>query len=479
MKKIFVLLAFLITTVNAQGIIGSPEVSVNSQGNFLITIQIKDTPSLTEADIQLMDFKSTDSLPEKTLQYFLFEDLESFKRLTLALPVTFQETFFSFRLKAGLQLSKDIFIFLPRNTIRESSTQALSFKLPAKKISGQPRRYDIQAALSETSESKSVEIVANKQRFSLAPSDPNPDEIATNEQRFLLESSAGRVSSPEIKLQLTPQVINSDQIETIWSAAKSVELDFNASIYQVMWAFYLENPNAFIDENINLVRSDLDLVIPSAALVQSTSNFDAKSAFDFMSSRFKDRSMISGGQLTLTAPKNIQIESRNEPINSIINPNSELSSPAVRQDNINSSGDEIIDKNTSIISLNLEGTELPESLPSESNAAQAFQLKDLFWVGFLSLILGFFIAFILIRFNRHSSFTKTAVEEDLSEKNATTFQANLSISNDIETQELDLVRTYVDMGDWENAEKILQKLILHSSNLEIVAEAKEILEKQT
>ena len=161
MKKIFVLLAFLITTVNAQGIIGSPEVSVNSQGNFLITIQIKDTPSLTEADIQLMDFKSTDSLPEKTLQYFLFEDLESFQRLTLALPTTFQESYFSFRLQAGPQLSKDIFIFLPQNTLRESQEQELSFKLPAKKISGQFQRYDIQAALSGTSESSPNEIVEN------------------------------------------------------------------------------------------------------------------------------------------------------------------------------------------------------------------------------------------------------------------------------------------------------------------------------
>ena len=95
MKKIFVLLAFLITTVNAQGIIGSPEVSVNSEGNFLITIQVNDFSDLVEADIQLMNFKSVEPLPEQTLQYFLFEDLESFKRLTLALPVTFQETFFS------------------------------------------------------------------------------------------------------------------------------------------------------------------------------------------------------------------------------------------------------------------------------------------------------------------------------------------------------------------------------------------------
>ena len=246
-----------------------------------------------------------------------------------------------------------------------------------------------------------------------------------------------------------------------------------------MWAFYLENPNAFIDENINLVRNDVDLVIPSSELVQSTSGADAKSAVNFMSSRTASKSLISSGQLILTAPKNTQIAPRKEPMNLTTDPELEIPSPDLLQDNINLSGDEIIDKNTSIISLNLEGTELPESLPSESNAAQAFQLKDLFWVGFLSLILGFFIALILIRFNRYSSFTKTAVEEDLSEENATTFQANLSISNDIETQELDLVRTYVDMGDWENAEKILQKLILHSSSVEIVAEAKEILEKQT
>ena len=210
MKKIFVLLAFLITTVNAQGIIGSPEVSVNSQGNFLITIQIKDTPSLTEADIQLMDFKSTDSLPEKTLQYFLFEDLESFQRLTLALPTTFQESYFSFRLQAGPQLSKDIFIFLPQNTLRESQEQELSFKLPAKKISAQFQRYDIQAALSGTSESSPNEIVENKPT---------------------LVSSAEINSSSEIELQLAPQKIRGDQVETIWSVAKSVEKDFNASIY--------------------------------------------------------------------------------------------------------------------------------------------------------------------------------------------------------------------------------------------------------
>ena len=48
-----------------------------------------------------------------------------------------------------------------------------------------------------------------------------------------------------------PQIINSEEVETIWSVAQSVRNNYEASIYQIMWAFYLENPKAFIDENIN------------------------------------------------------------------------------------------------------------------------------------------------------------------------------------------------------------------------------------
>ena len=76
----------------------------------------------------------------------------TFKRLTLALPVNFQDTYFSFRLRAGDQISKDIFIFLPQNTLKEQSPRELSFKLPAKKIYGNPERYDIQAAIAKDSD---------------------------------------------------------------------------------------------------------------------------------------------------------------------------------------------------------------------------------------------------------------------------------------------------------------------------------------
>ena len=62
------------------------------------------------------------------------------------------------------------------------------------------------------------------------------------------------------------------------------------------------------------------------------------------------------------------------------------------------------------------------------------------------------------------------LEADLLDEN-NIFQSNLSISNDIETQELDLVRTYIDMGDKESASKIIDKLIANSSNEYIVSEA--------
>jgi FimV-like protein len=69
------------------------------------------------------------------------------------------------------------------------------------------------------------------------------------------------------------------------------------------------------------------------------------------------------------------------------------------------------------------------------------------------------------------------VAEDLQDEN-NTFQTNLSISNDIETQELDLVRTYIEMDDWESATKILDKLIANSTNDLIVSEAYSLLKEK-
>ena len=59
-----------------------------------------------------------------------------------------------------------------------------------------------------------------------------------------------------------------------------------------------------------------------------------------------------------------------------------------------------------------------------------------------------------------------------------TFQTNLSISNDIETQELDLVRTYIAMDDWDSAIIILDKLVATSTNNSIISEAQSLLKEK-
>ena len=61
---------------------------------------------------------------------------------------------------------------------------------------------------------------------------------------------------------------------------------------------------------------------------------------------------------------------------------------------------------------------------------------------------------------------------------ASIFQSNLSITNDIEIQELDLVRTYIDMDDWDSAQIILDKLITTSTNESIISVAKNLLDKK-
>jgi FimV-like protein len=263
----------------------------------------------------------------------------------------------------------------------------------------------------------------------------------------------------------------------MWSVAQSVKDNYDASIYQIMWAFYLENPNAFIDENINLVRNDVDLVMPSSDLVMSTANNDARQSINFMSSLPKKSATISGRQLILTAPERPQIKLEEIVKSDALNLDDKASktSDASINKNSNLSASEIIEKNTSIISLSASEANLAEG---STGSSRAFQLKDLIWVALLSLILGFAIAFVLIRLNRKPFFTKTAVEEDFQQDGSAIFQSNLSVTNDIETQELDLVRTYIDMSDWENAEAILKKLLSSSTNPSILSAAKELLDQK-
>ena len=451
MKKFIFFLAFFSFSINASVIIGSPNVEINTEGLYLVKIKISSNNSIAEDKILLTNFKSDDELSDFEFEYQIFENLEDYIRLTLAIPNTYPEDYISFRLSIKEELKKDIFIFLPQNDLTSSKQSEVSFKLPAKKIYGEPERYDIARILSE---------------------DQNYDDSDTEENNTFSLAKPINSQKGEINESLS---IPSDEVETIWSVSTSVSKNYDASIYQIMWGFYLENPNAFIDEDINLVRGDVDLNLPSQELVASTSNVTAKESIAFMGSR---QNLINEPLiqpiLKLTAPTEIFNDSEGGGTDE----NTISSSNLISIQEIDNSGltaSEIVQKNTSFISLNTESDYSSASdIPSN---ARSFGLQDLFWVGLISLFIGFVIAYMLIRYRKSPIYTKSALEEDLLDEN-NTFQTNLSVSNDIETQELDLVRTYLEMGDWQSATKILDKLIANSSNDSIVSEARLLLKEK-
>ena len=452
MKKLILFLALFSHSLYASIVIGSPNVEINSEGLYLVQIKISSTTNLAEDDISIKNFKSNDDLSDFNFEFKIFENLQDYKRLTLALRSTHLEDYISFRLDIKNELKKDIFIFLPQNDLVPKAKSQVSFKLPSKKIYGEPQRYDLEKILSEESNYEESDP-SESNAFSLA----KPDNDITEEAE-------------------DPKSIPSDEVETIWSVSKSVSQNYDASIYQIMWGFYLENPNAFIDEDINRVRGDIDLALPSQELVASTSAISAKESVAFMDARNSQlkRSVIKP-ILKLTAP--VEIFTDTEVMEDSINSStSESQLDLVKEvDNSQLNASEIVEKNTSFIELKSQSDFSINTNTSKNS--QAFDLRDLFWVGVLSLLLGFAIAYMLIRSSKRPTFTKAAVEEDLQDE-SNTFQTNLSISNDIETQELDLVRTYIEMDDWESATKILDKLIANSTNDLIVSEAYSLLKEK-
>ena len=52
--------------------------------------------------------------------------------------------------------------------------------------------------------------------------------------------------------------------DTLWRVAERIRPDANISLYQVMYALYLKNPDAFLEGNLNHLRPAAVLILPSA-----------------------------------------------------------------------------------------------------------------------------------------------------------------------------------------------------------------------
>ena len=78
----------------------------------------------------------------------------------------------------------------------------------------------------------------------------------------------------------------------------------NISIYQIMWSIYLGNKEAFLNENINLIRKDIDIVVPSNTQIENVSYEIARDSILRMNESFSQSlKSASKSLLILTAPK--------------------------------------------------------------------------------------------------------------------------------------------------------------------------------
>ena len=301
-----------------------------------------------------------------------------------------------------------------------------------------------------------IEIKDNRKDFFIFLSDDSYTSILQNE--------TVEVSSPQIIEEEKPSneiVILADEISTVWSMAESLNYD-DLSIYQVMWSIFENNRGAFIDDNINLIRNDMDILIPE---LQSIREIDKSYA------KFSIREMIDTNtfetqqMLTLVAP---------EP-EAIIEQEIEVTQEEKTQ-NFDTQNQEqttldpqaIIESQTRIIEI--ERNEEIEISNGEINSG--VNILQLLIVSLVSLAVGFLIAIFLIKRN-----LVTAKNESKSDDALSSMPKGLSIKNDPFIQQFDLAITLYEMKDYEKAKILLDEIIDKAKNQKLIQQAVDLRSK--
>lgn len=443
MKYLLVTLIFLTSFVSANNLISSPKISINDNGLRVIELNIKES-NIDDDDIKLFEYKSEEILDKNKIAYTLLLDNDNFSKFSIVLSETYASDYFSFKLRVKDDLAKDIFIFLPSKARIESP---LSTNDPIKESINTLTKFN-NKEISIKSEDEEIE------------QEPPLDEIVRQKEK----------------------VVSAGEIKTMWSLATDIaKTNGDLSIYQIMWSIYLGNPDAFLDENINLVRNDVDIVIPSYQAMQVNSPAEAKNAIIKMNQAFSlDFKKSSKSLLTLTAPKISKLEEAK-----IITEVEKEQVEAVSNNTDSSSPEDIISKNTSTLTFNAEN-EVIEDLTKIADAANSTDLQekssgikliDLLFVAAISVICGVLLALIFIQLNKNR---KKAIVYDFDEApssgpETTALPSGLSIKNNEDEQELDLASTYIEMGEFDQANAILQNLLKKSENENLKDKARELI----
>jgi FimV-like protein len=452
MKKILALLFIISSSIQADIALSSPKVSVNEQGQFLIQFTVNSDSRIRSKDFVLNEYQSDTPLAEELIAFTLFEEEGDFDKFTIALGNSYPDDYFSFQLVIKDELAKNVFIFLPSRY---------------KAFSSQPEYVAPKKPLIKERSPLESELLI---------------EESVQDSLDLIEGTFTDTQSEKVA-EAKEVIVDSAEITTIWSLASSIAKESDADIYQIMWAIFLANEAAFIDDNINLVRADIDLVIPTNEVLSNISSEFAKDSIQQMNSSTQSLSVSKNIKsiLTLTAPK----DEREIPPTPVAVKEEVLEEEVMplitNQNQSNMSPDDLIKANSKTIELGVENEPL-EALQQQADEVPesgSIGILDLLLVGLAALLAGFVIAFFYIRKN-----SKTVSDDDIygfdnpaEAGGIEGLPKGLSVKNDADTQQLDLAATYIEMGNTMDAKDILTALVKSTDSDSVREEAETLLLK--
>ena len=437
LRYIYLLIIFFSIQINSEIFVSSPKIKLNTDQQRLVELKIENT-KISDADVILFKYKTNEPIDKNDIAYTLIQDYEDYYTFTIALSESYLQDYFSFKININDEYIKDIFIFLPskiRNIYQKESSNLY----------------------------KQNPVISNQQ------------ELVQTNSTILTE-----IEEPFIDIQEEEQtIIKASEITTIWSMAKEIKgSNDDISIYQIMWSLYLGNKDAFINENINLVRQDIDISVPKMTDIKDVSYQIAKDSIIAMNESFSNSfSNAAKSLLVLTAPQTP------ETIEDVDSSEIEQEEPTFISFDQPDNPETYIEQNTKQITLGIENEALDKFIEDQdesiANEDSSFEIFDLLFIALISLASGILLAFIFIylRSMKNSKNIQYDFEEAYDDGfNSSSMPTGLSIENNASQQQLDLAITYFEMNDLDNAKKLLKDL-LNSDDADIQKASKKLLDK--
>ena len=420
---------FLISSFNLYGeiLLSSPKTSLNSQDQRVIEFKIQNE-SIKDNDLFLYEYKTNNPINENDIAYTLLEDFGEYQLFKVILSEKYQEDYFSLTIEIKNEFTKDVFIFLP-SKLRSYNSQPIN--------------------------------IENKQ---------------------ILRSTAEEIiQTKEITKETPPeQIIKGSEITTVWSMAEKIKgNNSDISIYQIMWSIYLGNKEAFINENINLIRKDIDIYVPETSEIENISyQFAKDSILDMNTSFSRSFSNASKSLLVLTAPELPKEDNEEKIIEASKKENTDATLESI------SNPKDFIKENTKELSLTVENETVKEFINQtedlEIERDNNFEIFDLIFISLISLASGALLALIFIHLRNIKNLKEQEYDFEEAKDDDSLLSGlpkGLSIENNEDQQQLDLAAIYIEMNDQENAKKILSNLVKNSDSDQIKNEANNLLSK--